>query len=361
MNDFKKAPKFKNINPKKQANISGPSPELDQKNQENSLSVVKKHEVTLSQGVHKVQEYRDHIIKKGEKFKNPHSLKLKKKNLVRTSLILGISLIILFYLFSYLYVVKLKKDDFLAYTMSRVTPYRIGNLGGVKSSYYDYLFELRHELHYLEKKENLAIRNPDHIDQYNDLRAKSLDKTLEASWSKKKAKSLNIKVENGEIETKIDSITGQFGKEGQDSLKIALNTYYGWDENDLKRSIRDQLYKEKVAYKLDDKLAEKKNKLDSELATGTDFTVMVEKYSDDTATKTNKGAVGVIKKDGSALPSDVTVTLFKLSEGQVSGPIETVSGIYYVKVDKIVDDSNRQTSIILLKPTPFSEIVKNNS
>ncbi|HMS32177.1 MAG TPA: peptidylprolyl isomerase [Candidatus Saccharibacteria bacterium] len=358
MNDFKKQPKFKKIAP--ESNITEDS-ESQQQIKENSLSIVKKHEIALSQGVHRVQEYREHIIKKGERFKNPHSLKLKKKSLVKTSLILVSIMIVIFYLFSYLYIVKLKKDNFLAYSISRVTPFRIGELGGVKASYYDYLFELRHELHYLEKKENLAIRNPDHIDQYNDLRTKSLDKTLEVSWSKNKAKQLKIKVEDSDVESKIDAITSQFGEEGQNSLKIALNTYYGWSESDLRRSIKNQLYKEKISYQLDTKLAEKRNQLNSELNAGADFSVLVEKYSDDAASKANKGSIGLVKRDSSILPSDVTSSLFKLNEGQISGPVETASGIYYVKVDKVVDDSSRQGSIVVLKSAPFSEIVKNNN
>jgi hypothetical protein len=358
MNDFKKEPKFKKIRPQSKINEdSSPKQQI----KETGLSIVKKHEVALSQGVHRVQEYREHIIKKGERFKNPHSLKLKKKSLVRTSLILMLITIITFYVFSYFYVVKLKKDDFLAYSIARITPYKIGDMGGVGASYYDYLFELRHELHYLEKKENLAIRNPDHADQYNDLRAKALNKTLEVSWSRDKAKKLGIKVEDADVEDKINTITNQFGKEGQNSLKIALSTYYGWSENDLRRSIRNQLYKEKVSYRLDAKLIEKKNQLDSEIKAGVSFTDLVEKYSDDAASKPGKGAIGLVKKEASVLPSDVTSSLFKLNEGEASEGIETASGIYYVKVDKIVDDNSRQGSVIILKPAPFSEIVNNNN
>ena len=71
------------------------------KAEDSALMAVQKHEVTLSEGVHKVQEYREKIIKKGAKFKNPYSLKIKKKSLVKTSLILAAIFFVAFYVFSY--------------------------------------------------------------------------------------------------------------------------------------------------------------------------------------------------------------------------------------------------------------------
>lgn len=330
------------------------------KAEDSALMAVQKHEVTLSEGVHKVQEYREKIIKKGAKFKNPYSLKIKKKSLVKTSLILAAIFFVAFYVFSYFYLVKLKKDGSLAYAISRVTPYYLKDTDGRKISYSDYLFELRHELHYLENKEGLAIHNPDHKDQYEDLKAKSLEKASEITWSKKQAKKLGIKVSNEEVDRKIDILTSQFGQEGKDSLAIALSTYYGWKMPDLKRSIKEQLIKQKVTYKLDTKLNEKKLQLDSEIQQNVDFAALVDKYSEDQISKAAKGSIAQIGKQNTALPPEVIDSIFSMQISQVSPAIETAKGLYRVKLDAINEDGTRNASIIIIKISDFASVMDQN-
>ena len=363
MNDFKKSDK---IVPGKKKSIVGFKPNAVQQKDatpqaENSgLMAVQKHEVTLSEGVHKVQEYREKIIKKGAKFKNPYSLKIKKKSLVKTSLILAAIFFVLFYVFSYFYLVKLKKDGSLAYAISRITPYYLKDTDGRKVAYSDYLFELRHELHYLESKEGLAIHNPDHKDQYEDLKAKSLEKASEITWSKKQAKKLGIKVSNEEVDRKIDILTSQFGQEGKDSLAIALSTYYGWKMPDLKRSIKEQLIKQKVAYKLDAKLNQKKAQLDAEIQQNVDFAALVDKHSEDQTSKAAKGAITQIGKQNTALPPEVIDSIFSLQVGQVSPSIETAKGLFRVKLDAINENGTRNASLIVIKLSDFASVMDQN-
>ena len=325
---------------------------------ENAISIVKKHEVTLSEGVHKVQEYRQQVIKRGRKFKNPYSLLVKKKSLAKISAILAIISIIAFYVFSYIYLAVLHKDDSLAYAVSRVTPYRTGNLDGVKTSYNNYLFELRHQLHYLETRENLAIRKPENKDQYEDLKEKSLNKTLEDAWARKEANRLNISVSEDEVTQKVNGITSQFGNEGKESLDIALKTYYNWDENDLKRSIRDQLIRQKVSYALDQNLIKQKTAMQQAIKDGANFDDVVSAYSTDAATKPNKGNVEGVTKKTTVLPPEVIEAVFNMKDGEVNNGIETSKGLYFIKLNKINDNGTRNIQIGIIELQDFDKIVQ---
>ena len=248
----------------------------------------------------------------------------------------------------------------MAYAISRITPYYLKDTDGRKVAYSNYLFELRHELHYLESKEGLAIHNPDHKDQYEDLKAKSLEKASEITWSKKQAKKLGIKVSDDEINKKIDILTSQFGQEGKDSLAIALSTYYGWKMPDLKRSIKEQLIKQKVTYKLDAKLNEKKAQLDAEIQQNVDFVALVDKYSEDQISKASKGAIAEIGKQNTALPPEVIDSIFSLQVGQVSPAIETAKGLYRVKLDAINENGTRNATIIIIKLSDFASVMDQN-
>lgn len=366
MNDFKKSNKIILNKKKKVGSLkpnTGAQKDARPQVQNSDLMAVQKHEVTLSEGVHKVQEYREKIIKKGAKFKNPYSLKIKKKSLVKTSLILAAIFFVLFYVFSYFYLVKLKKDGSLAYAISRITPYYLKDTDGRKVAYSDYLFELRYALHYHENKQGLAIHNPDHKDQYEYLKAKSLEKASEITWSKKQAKKLGIKVSDDEINKKIDILTRQLEREGQDgrdSLDLVLSTYYGWKMPDLKRSIKEQLIKQKVSYKLDAKLNEKKAQLDAEIQQNVDFVALVDKYSEDQISKASKGAIAEIGKQNTALPPEVIDSIFSLQVGQVSPAIETAKGLYRVKLDAINENGTRNATIIIIKLSDFASVMDQN-
>lgn len=85
----------------------------------------------------------------------------------------------------------------------------------------------------------------------------------------------------------------------------------------------------------------------SQLQDGEDFEVLARRYSDDTGTRQQGGALGWFRR-GRMVPEFERVA-FSLRPGQVSGIVETSFGFHIIRVDK-VRGPERQARHILIQP-----------
>jgi parvulin-like peptidyl-prolyl isomerase len=118
-------------------------------------------------------------------------------------------------------------------------------------------------------------------------------------------------------------------------FKEVLNEFWGWNENDFKRELRQQLLQQAVASKLDVGTKAHADMTLAQIKAGADFGATATKESDDPSTKPAGGVypATIAPNDKNFAPA-VTNALFKLAPGQVSGIVDTG---YTLEILKAID------------------------
>jgi len=112
-----------------------------------------------------------------------------------------------------------------------------------------------------------------------------------------------------------------------------LNEVYGWDLNDFKRELKQQLLQQAVVSKLDSATNKKAQTALQQINHGISFATIAGQYSDDLSTKSNGGVYpNPISINDSSISPVITAELFKLQPGQVSGILNTGYTLEIVKV-----------------------------
>ncbi len=276
-------------------------------------------------------KHRKEVLAGAKKFKYPlqHS---KYKIAIISSVLLAVTLL-LFGAFSYSLLYKQQNIGDFAYRVSKIVPVPVARVGSSWVSFEKYLFEVRQNAHYLINQENVDFESPEGQNAMRDLKVASLLRVQENEIVRQLAAQNGISVSNEEIDNQISKIRDTSGV-GDDSqtLEDTLNDFYGWDINDLRRVIKDQLLKQKIVSVVD---TETRSAADIAYAAITDgsktFKAAALEFSEDELTKDKGGVIGLIKRDNKDLPESLVTAVFELSDGEVSGIVESSFGLHIIK------------------------------
>jgi len=286
-----------------------------------------------------VSRHRDEVLSKARKFKYPFYRSKHRVALISVTLVL-LALAILGSVTSWRLYVSKDTGEF-TYRVTQIIPFPVARVDGKFTSYESYLFQLRHNVYWLEQFGTTDLRSPDGQRQIDYLKRLALDKAEETTIAKKLAKENNIEVTDEEI----DAVVAQVSTSGGD-LESILREQYNLTESEYRRLTKDEILKAKVAKLLDKEAPEEAKKVLGEIVGGEDFAKAAKQYSDDEETKQLGGEFGVVEKGRANLPNDVADQVFKLKEGQVSEVIETPTDYYIVKVTDKLDKNRAKISII---------------
>jgi parvulin-like peptidyl-prolyl isomerase len=228
---------------------------------------------------------------------------------------------------------KLHQNNTFLYRVTQVVPFPIAKIGDSYVSYENYLFELRHYIHYYQNQQQKDFSGSDK-EQLIQFRRVALDDVVNDAYVKRLAHQNQVKVTNKEIDDRLGS-----NKVFADVLK----NYWGWSVTDFKKSLSRQILREKVVAKMDVEDHAKAEATLTQLKNGADFATLAKAVSDDTTTKGNGGNFGFpIAKSNPNIPPQVTSALFKLKPGQISDIITTGSTLEILKVSQ--NDGNNVTA-----------------
>lgn len=286
-----------------------------------------------------VSKHRDEVLSKARKFKYPFYRSKHRVALTSVTLVL-LALAILGTVTSWRLYVSKDTSEF-TYRVTQIIPFPVARVDGSFTSYESYLFQLRHNVYWLEQFGTTDLRSPDGQRQIDYLKRLALDKAEETTIAKKFAKANGIKVSDEEI----DAVVAQVSTSGGD-LESILKEQYNLTESEYRRLTKDEILKAKVAKALDEEAPKKAKKVLGEIVAGKDFSKVARQYSDDEETKQLGGEFGVVEKGRANLPNEVADQVFKLKKGQVSEVIETPTDYYIVKVTDTVDKNRVKISII---------------
>ena len=296
-----------------------------------------------------VAEHREEILSGARKYIYPlqhskHRIVLWTTSLfIVTVLVLTTVAVMLFY--------RQQTTSRFMYQVSKVVPFPVARIGNNLVAYENYLFELRHYIHYYETQQQLSFDTQAGADQLADYKKRALDDVVNLAYVKILASELDVSVTDAEIDEQI-RIAREQNRLGSsdDILEDVLSNYWNWSINDFRRSLENELIVQKVTRVLDSDTENKAREALAKLQAGQDFGEVAKEYSDDIGTKESGGEFGEVDASNRNVSQATVDTLLNLPEGQLSGikviPYQTGYALEIVKNLEDKGDSARGAHII---------------
>lgn len=278
-----------------------------------------------------VAEHREKVLGSARKYIYP--LQHSKHKIVLISAGLFIAALIGFFTYCTLSLYRFKSTSGFLYGVTRVIPFPIAKAGPSYVAYENYLFELRHYIHYYQTQQKVDFEDKLGKQQLADYRTRALQKVIDDAYVKALAAQHRVAVSDKELSDQIALLRSQnrLGA-NEKGFEDILKDNFGWTLNDFKRSLRQEMLAQKLVAALDTETSNKAQRALDELNNGAKFEDVAKKYSDDKGTKNNGGQYStLIDKNNRDISAQVTQALFDLKSGQTSGIINTGYTLEIVK------------------------------
>lgn len=260
-----------------------------------------------------IAEHREDVLKGARKFIYPLAHSKHRIVLITTTLMIAAVIALLTYCSLGLY--KYYQYNAFLHRVTQVVPFPIARIGGTFVEYENYLFELRHYVHYYQTQQQDLFGGEKQVNSY---REQVLENVINNAYIKKLADKNDVSVGGGEVNDRIEIVRSQNRLGSNDKVFAdVLRDYWGWSVSDFKRALKTQILAEKLAAKLDTDAQSKAQSIISQLNNGADFVKLGGKDYGFGITKTNPN-----------VPPQVVDMLFRLKPGQTSGilvasPVQT--------------------------------------
>lgn len=285
-----------------------------------------------------VTDHREEVLSSARKYIYP--LQHSKHRVVRTSVALFIVLIISFFVATGLALYKFQNTSTFIYDVTRIIPFPVAKVGGSWVSYESYLFELRRNMHYYQTQQQADFSTKDGKEQLQHLKQQAMAQVIQDAQVKQLAKQHGVSVSNQAVSNELALVRRENRLGSSDRVfKEVLNEFWGWNESDFRRELKQQMLQQAVVSKLDVKAHVKADAAVQQLKNGIAFDKVASAVSEDPATKANGGVYpDAITLGTRELPPLLTAELFKLKPGQTSGVVDTG---YTLEIVKSVDNNGK--------------------
>lgn len=267
-----------------------------------------------------IAEHREDVLSGARKYIYPLAHSKHRIIVITTGII--VTTIVAFLIYCGLALYKFYQYNSFLYRVTQVVPFPIAREGGRFIDYENYLFELRHYVHYYENQLQRNFSGADKT-QLLQFRKQALDNTLNTAYIRELAEERGVSVSNREVDDRINQVRSQNRLGSNDRVfEDVLRDYWGWSLSDFKRSLKQQVLTEKVTAKLDTAASQKAAKVLARLKAGASFTKLAKRYSEDSRTRSNGGEFPrAITKSDPNVPPQVVDALFNLKKGHYSDVI----------------------------------------
>src|SRR5579871_855637 len=144
-----------------------------------------------------IAEHREDVLSGARKYIYPlaHS---KRRIVVITSFLVGGAIVsLLVYCILGLY--KFHQSNTFLYRITQVIPFPVARADGSFVNYENYLFELRHRVHYFETQQQANFNDPANHQQLVNFRRDSLAEVISEAYVKKLAAANHVSVSDKEV------------------------------------------------------------------------------------------------------------------------------------------------------------------
>jgi hypothetical protein len=290
-----------------------------QKYREKRLAKKEGREVALIPKItnENVAEHREEILSGARKYIYPlqHS---KHRIIILTSTLLVVTILVLTSLTVYLLYRKQTTSPFM-YQVTNVLPFPVARTGNTFIAYENYLFELRHYIHYYETQQKLSFESEAGQDQLAAYKKRALDDVVNLAYTKMIAEERGVSVTANEIDEQIRIAREQKRLGSSDEIfEDVLREYWNWSVDDFRRSLYNEILVQKVTRSLDEETEKRATEALARLAAGEDFAAVAKQYSDEEATRENGGEFGEVDPTNRNVSQQTVDTLLRLNVGQSS-------------------------------------------
>ena len=281
-----------------------------------------------------IAEHREEVLGTARKYIYP--LRHSRHRVVKISIGLLVTAIILFFVGCVVALYKMQNTSTFMYSVTRIVPFPIAKAGNSYVSYDSYLFELRHYMHYYQSQQGVNFKSEDGKRQLANFKKQSMNQAVSQAYVKRLAAENHLSVSNQEVNNQVALVRAQNRLGSSDEVfRNVLSEFWGWSVADFKRELKSEILEQKVIASLDTATNKRANDTLSQLQGGADFATLAGQVSDDAATKGNGGEYGfAIDRSSRDISPRAVEQLYKLQAGQYSGIIN--SG-YYLEIDKLLE------------------------
>lgn len=293
-----------------------------------------------------VAEHREEVLSSARKYIYP--LQHSAHRVVIISISLIVIVVVAFFTYCLLALYKFNSTSSFVYRVTQVIPFPVAKAGPRFVSYENYLFELRHYIHYYQTQQRVDFSSESGRQQIEDFRKRAMERVIDDAYVKELAKKHNIEVNGAELEDMITLVRNQNRLGSNDQVFAdVLKEFWGWSVNDFKRELKQQMLAQKVVSTLDTETNDKAKEVYDRILNGEDFATMAKQYSQDTVSRDSGGDYGFsISKSDRDLPPQVIDRLFKLKPGQISDIVNTGTGLEILQLREMDGEKVRASHIM---------------
>lgn len=280
-----------------------------------------------------VAEHREEVLSSARKYIYPLQHSAHKVVIISTTLLAVV--VLLFFTYCMLALYRFQSTSTFVYRITQVIPFPIAKAGSRFVSYENYLFELRHYMHYYQTQQRADLKDEAWEQQLADFRRRAMQRVIDYAYVKQLADKHDITVSDRELNDAVAMVRSQnrLGSSEQVFADV-LREFWGWSVSDFRRELKQQMLAQKVVSTLDNTTKKRAEEAYVRLQNGEDFAELAKQYSDDTSTRENGGEYGMaVSQSDRDLPPQLIDALFKLNEGEVSKVINTGTGLEIIKLN----------------------------
>lgn len=293
---------------------------------------------TFEVDARRLRQYRHAIIRSGDKYRS--SVIITPRRLV------GLSLLIMFLamigLISYVSVRAYRHQDYSQFMsdVTRVIPVPVARVDTTFISYHEYLQELRRYTHYFESQQDLDLSDPNNDNILRDLKQRSLRHVVNQVYIDRLASEHKIKISDDEVEAELALLRQQNKLGGNEAETAAvLGEFFGLSIDEFLDRIRDELLKQKVVAKLDQRQAQSRaESIRQRAVAGEDFAELAQLNSDDPVSSAIGGEYNFwLDIDEQNETPAVLAAVFETEVGGISPIIQTG---YRLEIIKVLEENS---------------------
>ncbi|HEX8762814.1 MAG TPA: peptidylprolyl isomerase [Candidatus Saccharimonadales bacterium] len=303
-----------------------------------------------------VAEHREEVLSSARKYIYP--LQHSKHRVVIISISLLVAMIVAFFTYCLLALYKFQSSNTFIYRVSQIIPFPVAKASGRMVAYENYLFELRHYIHYYQTQQKVDFSSESGRQQLAEFRKRAMSRVVDYAYIKELADAKKISISDRELEDAIHLVRDQNRLGSNDQVfEDVLREFWGWSVADFKRELKQQLLSQKVVSTLDAEAHTRAAEAHQRLLNGEDFAAVAKQYSSDPATKDNGGDYGYdISPSDRNLSPQVIDTLFKMDVGETSKIVNTGSGLEILRL-KLKEESRVQAAHIVITFKPVEAYI----
>ena len=283
-----------------------------------------------------VGEHREEVLSSARKYIYP--LQHSKHRVVRISVGLLALVLAVFFAVCGLDLYKFQGTSGFIYDVTTVVPLPVAKVGNHWVKYESYLFELRRNMHYYQTQQQSDFSTQSGKAQLARLKQQAMAQAIQDAYVKQLAAQHHVSVGAQAVDNQVTLVRNQnrLGSSAR-AFHEVLDEFWGWNEADFKRELRQQLLTQAVVAKLDTATQARAAAALQQLKTGADFATLAGQVSDDPATKGSGGQYpAAVTINDPQIPPAITQALFALQPNQISG---IVNAGYTLDIVKVLDRS----------------------